>query len=146
MHFRGHSCPDAFADAEDSFRSEAPALNEPYRTLSWQRDNEVEDRLAPPEVRAFSVIAPGRSWFFMAAASETTVLLGAGLPRMGFEPRYLAQWQQQDNEEGYAIARARGERAAVIWIDTDRPGQFDVADHPLTKAFLREFKAAADTC
>jgi hypothetical protein len=134
-------CRQRFRAAELTFRDEAPKVYPRYRILSWAREEETGDN------DVWVDIAPGRTWNFQATMVVPEKLQHVSAMAIDSEvtKKLKTCWSRLDDELGVLIGRKSKGAVALLRVSSERT-EYELAEHPLTKLFLRLFKKAAEEC
>ena len=131
------SCEKRFASAARDFAKAAPKAYAPYKSLDFR----AEKASTPSTMIAQTRSTPGRSWEFRAVFGP------ASLARSEFGITAVPDtWTMDVTERGIFAARQYGPFVAVLRVESERWGDFEPAQHPLTKLFFEKLRAAADRC
>lgn len=140
MKPRVRVCKKRFANAANAFAREAKRAYAPYKMFDF-RDS-PEPRMEPLGAIAAVRVHPGRSWGFRAVVGPKSIVsdFGLELDQIG------DQWGPVPSELGVMAARRVGSVVTVVEIRSERWGDFEPEDHPLTKLFLAKMMTAGSKC
>ncbi|MBA3502093.1 MAG: hypothetical protein M4D80_36295 [Myxococcota bacterium] len=130
-------CKKRVASAAKAFSREAPRAYAPYKTLAF-RSGPHDARGAVASVQ----VLPGRSWSFSAAVGPRSMARDFGIEL----DQIADEWGTVPSEFGVIAARKMGPVIAIVEVRSERWGEFEPEDHPLTKLFLSKMMAAATKC